>query len=349
MKKALLIFTITICALSALAQVDRNTGTLSLPNFTDKAAVIIKDNIAKVQKGSQVDSFLIDNSASSLLLKDSLDSQKIYALLGITAEQLGIALKDQAGANPISKLLDIASKMNEQKLVIQAVGADSTPPVEQTEEEGAQPATVVENSSSNAWLIPGLIGLAALAIGFFIGKSMQKPAPVQELKAPEPLEEPIAEGIAKVSKTSNKKVEALTKEIEALQEKNRLTAEKSQQLIDGDQLYYGAVFERIILPLQTALDNGDEAEVIKYLNLSMVHLSSVTRLKMRKKQNYDDANIQLILGNANLTQDFPAIDAQTPIDKIPANLRVLIQILQKSGVKGLGDTVIKGYKIKNLI
>jgi hypothetical protein len=67
-----------------------------------------------------------------------------------------------------------------------------------------------------------------------------------------------------------------------------------------------------------------------------------------EKTNYDDANIQLITGNASLTQGFPVIGHQTPIDKIPANLRVLITLLQKNGVSGLDDTIIKGYKLKDL-
>lgn len=349
MKKTFFIISILICALQTMAQVDRNNATLSLSNYNGLAAVFIKDNFAKVQKGDHVDSFKIDKKGTSINLVDSVDAQKVYTLLGIKAEELDQALSDQAGANPISKLLDIASKMKDQKLVIQATSASNNPTAtEPREEEGAQPATLVENSNSNTWLMPSIIGLVALAIGFFIGKSMQKKAPIQELKEPEPLDQSIVEGISKISKTASKEIDVLKKTIEDLEEKNKAINAKGQQLIEGDAKYYGSVFERIILPLQTALDNGDEAETIKYLNLCMVHFSSITRLKMRKKQNYDDANIQLIMGNASLTQEFPAIDATTPIDKIPANLRVLIQILQKSGVTGLGDTIIKGYKLKNL-
>jgi hypothetical protein len=192
--------------------------------------------------------------------------------------------------------------------------------------------------------------LAALIIGIILGRVSKKSAnPSITYNTPElPKTTPVAPAEEQIVKVDTKQTAQLKKDLAAALEQNKLITDKTKKLIDGDSFYYNAVFEKLILPLQTALDNGDEAAVVKYAHLAMVHLSSITRVKIQKKQKYDDANIQLITGNASLTQEFPQIDGQTPIDKIPANIRVLMNILQKNGVNGLDDTVIKGYKLKQL-
>ncbi len=344
MRKLLLISTFLLLAMNLLAQVDPNAGALHIPQFSGTAAIIIKNDKLRVQKEDQVDSFTIKKSGNNYELANPQDMDKIYALLNITPEQLATVLKDQAGATPIVKLLDITAKMKDQKLLIQAAtnGSGDTTPVE----EGAQPATEVPKEAGNNWLIALFAGIGALIVGIIIGR-VTKPAKVKE-PAFQP-EQPVRESnIESVQPVNNKLVEQLKQELAATKEKSNLITEKTQKLIDGDNAYYSAAFEKLILPLQTALDNGNEAEVAKYAHLAMVHFSSITRVKIRKKQNYDDANIQLITGNASLTQGFPVINHQTPIDKIPANLRVLINLLQKNGVSGLDDTIIKGYKLKDL-
>ncbi|MCY1544546.1 hypothetical protein D9M68_804390 [compost metagenome] len=87
---------------------------------------------------------------------------------------------------------------------------------------------------------------------------------------------------------------------------------------------------------------------MRQLNIAATHLSSITRTKIRKKLNYDDANVQLITGNPTFTNEFPVIGPDTPIDKIPANIRVLRDILQRNGVTGLDDSIVLGYKLKHI-
>lgn len=344
MRRLILISTFLLLAMNLLAQVDPNAGTLHIPQFSGTAAIIVKNDKLRVQKEDQVDSFTIKKSGSNYELANPQDMDKIYAMLNITPDQLATALKDQAGASPIVKLLDVTAKMKDQKLLLQAAtnGAGDTTPVE----EGAQPATEVSKDEGNNWLIALFAGIGALIVGIIIGR-VTKPVKVKEPAfQPEPSVK--ESNIESVQPVNNKLVEQLKQELAATKEKSNLITEKTQKLIDGDNAYYSAVFDKLILPLQTALDNGNEAEVAKYAHLAMVHFSSITRVKIRKKQNYDDANIQLITGNASLTQGFPVINNQTPIDKIPANLRVLIDLLQKNGVSGLDDTIIKGYKLKDL-
>lgn len=342
MKRLFLLTTFLLLAMNLLAQVDPNTGVLHIQQFTGTAAIIIKNDKLRVQKEDQVDSFTLKKNGGNYELASPQDMDKIYTILNITPAQLETALKDQAGATLVAKLLDITTKMKDQKLLVQPAvdGNGDTIPVE----EGAQPATEVSKEEGNNWLIALFAGIGALIVGIIIGR-VTKPKLKEPTFQPEPVKE---NNIESVQPVNNKLVEQLKQELAATKEKSNLITEKTQKLIDGDNAYYSAVFEKLILPLQTALDNGNEAEVAKYAHLAMVHFSSITRVKIRKKQNYDDANIQLITGNTSLTQGFPVIDHQTPIDKIPANIRVLINLLQKNGVSGLDDTIIKGYKLKDL-
>lgn len=356
MNKSLFLVPLLLASLAGWAQINREAGSLDIHNFQGTAAVIVKEDVVRIQKGNQVDSFVLKKENNTITLANASDSTKIYELLGINAEQLAHTLAEQAGATPIAKLLDVASKMNEQKLIIKPVNSDEFDAIH--EEEGAQPLSEVniEPAKTN-WLWTALAGVAALIIGLLIGRATKQKTPVTHAPAvqhrPEPVvkTEPttgVATDAAQTDAGSTKLISQLKEELELSKERSRAQAEKVQRLLEGDLYYYQAVFDQIILPLQEALERGNKSEIVKYLNLAMVQLSSITRVKVQKKLKFDDANIQLITGNLAPTREFPVIDRNTPIDQIPANLRVLIELLQDNGVEGLGESIVKGYKLKNL-
>ncbi|RQO31552.1 hypothetical protein DBR32_06230 [Taibaiella sp. KBW10] len=343
MKKIIFVLSILSLSLTGIAQsaIDAQKGLMSIPGYSGNAAVIVKRDTVKIQKDEHAKEFKLVHHGNTISLANPEDSSQVYNILDISPAQLAEALKDNAGKTTVDKLLDIAGKMRDGKLVIKKEGTLNT--TDTTVEEGAQPAIAVTETQSNNWLIPAICGLAALIIGFVIGKSMSGK---KELIAP--VIDPIPAALPDTPAPASESVQKLKADNKELKEKNKLITEKTQALISGDELYYNQVFNKIILPLQEAIDSGNEAAIVKQLNLAAAHFSSITRTKIRKKLKYDDANIQLVTGNPSFTNEFTAIDGNTPIDKIPSNVRTLIQILKKNGVTELDDTIIQGYKLKHI-
>lgn len=330
-----------MCCISLFSfaqNIDAQKGSMQLPGYTGSAAIIIGNDAVKVQKDEKVQDFAIRRSGKKIELVNPQDSTAIYELLQVSSAQLTSVLSDNAGSNTINKMLDVAGKMPDGKLLISRDGTTTTA-TDTVEEEGAQPATeVAETSSTNAWLWPLVSGVIALIIGFVAGKMMRPAAPVMQQNEHTP-----TNGAADAAT-----LQQLQKELSDTREKNRVITEKTQALITGDELYYNQVFQKIVLPLQEAINQGNQAEILRQLNIAATHFSSITRTKIRKKLNYDDANVQLITGNPTFTNEFPLIGPDTPIDKIPANIRVLRDILQRNGVTGLDDSIVLGYKLKHI-
>lgn len=339
MKQAILISGICCISLSGFAQsIDAQKGSMQLPGYTGSAAVIISNDAVKVQKDEKVQDFAIKRSGKTIELVNPQDSTAIYDLLQVSSAQLTAVLSDNAGSSTINKMLDVAGKMPDGKLLISQKGAATTA-TDTVEEEGAQPATeIAETNSSNAWLWPLVSGVIALIIGFVAGKMMRPAAPVQQHNDP----------VTPAGGTDPAALQQLQRELSETREKNRVITEKTQALIAGDELYYNQVFQKIVLPLQEAINQGNQTEILRQLNIAATHLSSITRTKIRKKLNFDDANVQLITGNPTFTNEFPVIGPDTPIDKIPANIRVLRELLQRNGVTGLDDSIVLGYKLKHI-
>ncbi|HRP89898.1 MAG TPA: hypothetical protein PKX92_07650 [Edaphocola sp.] len=344
MKKIFSIILFSLLSGTMYAQLDSSTSTLTINGYTENAAIsLIKNNKLRVQNKEISDTFNLLKKGTHLGLETSNDSAKFLSILNLDYNLLKSTLSPVTGGSVIDSLIDLTATMKGQKLILAA--GDSIESA--TEISGDEKSEVPKTENDyKFWLFPLLIGIGGLGLGFLLGKGSKKNQP-KSIPAEPAIQSPATSEIFKEAVVNPSDTEKeLKKELKDLKEKNNLLSSKTKELIEGDQAFYTATFEKIILPLQKALDDGNAVDVVKYSNLAMVYLSSITRVKIRKKQNYDDANIQLLLGNNSFTKDFPEIDFQTSLDKIPANLRVLMDILEANGVKSLGDVIIKGYKIK---
>ena len=139
------------------------------------------------------------------------------------------------------------------------------------------------------------------------------------------------------------------------QQQQQLGAEKSEvekQLAAFqafDKSYFNEAFHKLVAPMSTAIDGGAQTQIIETMMKMAAHFASLTRYKISKKQNYDEANIRYML-DQKPAGDIQAgeISATTPLDKTPKNIKVLVDILKQYKSSGLGEAIISGYKIKNL-
>ena len=353
-KVSILLIILSAICFSSFAQIDVANNTIVIKDYENTTALNLQNNNVILKNGDRVDSFPVLQIGVVFTLKNLKDdSAKFYQTLRLSPEMAKEELINTPGANRIEKLLTLTANSKDKKFVLQGKwGISHNNGDSPVVEEGGQPVQIAkEEPAETNWLGFLMTGLVAIVGGFFLGRLI-KPKAIEEA-VPEQSVEDFTQSIqstvaAPLTEKQESKLLELKKELASLKEKNNLITDKTQRLIAGDNSYYTAVFDQIILPLQTALNDGNEKDVVKYTNLAMVHFSSITRVKIRKKQNYDEANIQLITGNSSQTSSYPTIDNTTPIDKIPANLRVLIDILKKSGVNDLDDTIIKGYKLKNI-
>lgn len=142
---------------------------------------------------------------------------------------------------------------------------------------------------------------------------------------------------------------ALVAQVQELQANNANLDRNLEIYRNFDSGYFNEAFRKLVAPMNEAMEKGSEKEILENLLKISGHFSSLTRYKISKKQPYDEANIHYLLNqktsNENITVD---ITGSTPIDKIPKNIKTIIDMLKQQDSKGLDDSIIAGYKIKNL-
>lgn len=142
---------------------------------------------------------------------------------------------------------------------------------------------------------------------------------------------------------------ALMVQVQALQTSNATLDRNLEIYRNFDSGYFNEAFRKLVAPMNEAMEKGSEREILENLLKIMGHFSSLTRYKISKKQPYDETNIHYLLnqktGNENIAVD---INGNTPIDKIPKNIKTIIDMLKQQDSKGLDDSIVAGYKIKNL-
>jgi hypothetical protein len=219
-------------------------------------------------------------------------------------------------------------------------------------------AVASENKETMHGLVMGLIGGAAgvllmFGITYYVhSKKKTKEAAkndsklfIDESVAPQASsKEPGATDLRKLKE----EIKVLKLKLE--EAKNETAAYKKNLDIhkEFDQKYYTEAFRKLVSPMSDVLEKGSRKEIIESLLKIMSHYSSLTRYKIEKKQPYDEANMQYLMNQRTKNDVAIEIDANTPIDKIPKNIKPLIDLLQEQSSHGLDESIIAGYKIKNL-
>jgi hypothetical protein len=228
-------------------------------------------------------------------------------------------------------------------------------------EAGGVDASELNNDSKNSAgglmtvLISGAVGaVIGLVIAFSIRK--KKPDAIKEEVTDSKLfiDESVAvkSNSKEISAADVKKLKAEIKDLKLkLEEAKNETAAYKKNLdiyTDFDNKYYNEAFRKLISPMNDAMEKGSRKEIIESLLKIMSHFSSLTRYKIAKKQAYDEPNMQYLMNQRMKNDAAIEIDNNTPVDKIPKNIKVLVDLLSEQSSTGLDESIISGYKIKNL-
>lgn len=213
------------------------------------------------------------------------------------------------------------------------------------------------NSLQDNWiyLVLGAVVIAIISSAVTRALTTKKTKEVEQVIQEEPVEQTI-ETKVKDTKANNAELKKLRAEakvlmaqVQELQTSNANFDRNLEIYRNFDSSYFNEAFRKLVAPMNEAMEKGSEKEILENLLKIMGHFSSLTRYKISKKQPYDEANIHYLLnqktGNENIAID---INGNTPIDKIPKNIKTIIDMLKQQDSKGLDDSIVAGYKIKDL-
>lgn len=204
------------------------------------------------------------------------------------------------------------------------------------------------------YLLAGAVAVAvvsALATRALIKGKTTPALPVApaepEIQEAEPKKD--TKGDTAENKKLKAEIKSLTAQLQELQQSNATLDRNLEIYRNFDSGYFNEAFRKLIAPMNEAMEKGSEREILENLVKIMGHFSSLTRYKISKKQPYDEANIHYLL-NQKAAHENLAVDitGDTPLDKIPKNIKTILDLLKQQQSKGLDDSVIAGYRIKNL-
>lgn len=312
---------------------------LSIADLAETSALTIDTAQQKItlQQGVDTKTFKIKKVDQEWQMAD--DQQAFFNALGIDSQNINIETNSK-----IDYLINLAAANKNQKLILEA-GQNSNA----ITEELVTPTATTDTPTTTNWLLPTILGLVGIGVGTVIGMNIRK----QPAKTSATLREAVQE---KAMDTDSKSLVQLEQQIAALKkEKSDLTntykalQQQFQQYQQQDAQVNRIVFEKIILPLQNAINEGDKAQIGKLVFQAAIVLSSITRHKAEKKLGYDEHNIQILLHNASKEANhFETITKATAVDKTPKHIQVVISMLQDMGVTGLDEYIFQGYYLKNI-
>lgn len=335
MKSILYILTLLTITNSVSAQ-----EKLSIPDLTETSALTIDTvkQTATLQQGVDTRTFKIKKHNQEWNLSD--DKEAFFATLGIDSQNINIETNSKA-----DYLINAAATNKNQKLILEAGQDNNTIP-----EELVTPNDTKNEQNSSLWLWTNVAGVIGVGIGIVIGMNIRK-KPNASLEKSESTAESLTDQQidSKDINALKQQLASITKAKDQLAEKHNVLLHQYQQFQRNEAQVNRIIFEKIILPLQNAINDGDKAQIGKLVFQASIVLSSITRHKEEKKLGYDEHNIQILLHNASKeANNFETITKTTAVDKTPKHIQVVISMLQEMGVTGLDDYIFQGYYLKNI-
>lgn len=324
MKKITLYIFLCLLSLNALAQDNKRV----LPEYGHTIKFEVSTNYLIIAEEGRIDSFKLSDELNLIKLADTALVLNVLHFDSIQIMDLTnqyIPDGEQNNAYLINALIKRATELEGQRIIFSGNG-DSMP----IEEPMYTPEMEVDESKLDYTFWLSILGgvLGGLLLGLFLGMRMKK--------------EPIP---ANANLGESKEDALLTKTKKELAEiKTSL-----QQQLAFDQQYFKQSFNTIIVPLENALEARDLKAITPLLLKAMAHYTAVTRFKLEKKQSFDLANMQILMGNMTYQKsDFPRIDKNTSPDDIPNKLKALIELLKNAQADGVDESIVAGYKIEKL-
>ncbi|PSK94034.1 hypothetical protein [Taibaiella chishuiensis] len=339
--------------------------------YKDTAAITIvnEGKEVKVQSGATAATFPLHSEGQLLRLKSSAENERLLRLVKVDAARIDKEYHDLdrsllAGEKLINKANTFAGK----KLMIVPEGYNGGPDenVDETAnnnggEAGGVNETPAADDGGNLWKDNWMTLLLA-ALGVALVSALLTRMLVKNKKAPEaaPVADPEPVAVAAAGKEPKgnaaelKKVKqelaAALAELEQLQATHADLEKKLNVNRSFDSSYFNEAFRKLVAPMHEALESGSRKDTLEAVLKMAMHFSSLTRYKIAKKQAFDEANIYYLLNQKAPGAEVAVteIDRTTPEDKIPKNIRTVTDLLHEQGSAGLDDTILSGYRIKNL-
>ena len=339
--------------------------------YKDTVAITIlnEGKEVKVQSGSAAATFPLHAEGKLLRLKSSAENDRMLRLVKVDAAKID---KEYQALDPSllagEKLINKANAFAGKKLMIVPEGysagvEDSA--YEEVNNTNGEAGGVNEpqdqQDTTNLWkdnwlyLLLGALVVALLSAAvtraLMGGKKESKPT------MPEPQPEPVAAVTGKETKGNTAELKKVKQELSdakaQLDNLMALNTELEKKLNINrtfDSNYFSEAFRKLVAPMSEALESGSRKDIIENMLKMSMHFSSLTRYKIAKKQAFDEANIYYLLNQKTGGADvaITEIDGETPVDKVPKNIKTVIDILKENNSTGLDDSILSGYRIKNL-
>lgn len=308
-----------------------------LENYGFEIKLEVNGDFLVIQNQNKIDSFVLQSEYSLL---DLNDTNKVIRALRFDVnhlEELYNQYLPDANHNRLSLIQALAARSQsipEQRIIFIDAQQGSSADDEIVNDELVPISEVEENSEPSpfgkwSWIGMLIGGIAGGLMVYLLGKHKKHPS----------------------TNSTNSNQESAKTNPELTRSKEELANIKAtlQKRIAFDEQYFGNSFDTIIKPLEKALEAKNEKAILPLLIQAMSQYSALTRFKLEKKQSFDQANMEILVGTKTYAKsDFPKIDKNTSPDNIPNKLKTLIDLLQKAEATGVDNTVVSGYKIQDL-